>query len=164
MMLFSNRLTDIDDSPVVTFSREDVKLKKTGKFLGVILDNSLSFEKHISYICDKISKSIGVFYKLRSCAPENVLINLYYSLVYPYLIYCNQIWGGTYDTHIEKIFLLQKKIIRVITNQPFLAHTNHLFYNSKILKVHDIYIYLTGIYAWLQTEAYFWFHIRIPFV
>ena len=147
LMLFTNRSQDVDDSLDVTFSDDIVKIQNSGNFLGMILDNNLSFGEHISYICNKISKSIGVFHKLKLSVPENVLVNLYYSLVYPYLIYCNAIWGGTHDVHIEKLFLLQKKIIRVVTNKPYLAHTTPLFHKTKILKIRDLHTYLTAIHA-----------------
>ena len=68
--------------------------------------------------------------------------SLYYSLVYPYLIYCNVLWGGTYSTIIDKLFLLQKKIIRIMFNANYQFHTTPLFFQAKILKVADIHEYL----------------------
>jgi hypothetical protein len=112
------------------------------KFLGVFIDDGLKFGSHISSICGKLSKSIGIMNKLKNYVPGNTLIQLYYSFVYPYLIYCNQIWGGTFDNHLKPLITLQKRIILIITNQPFLAHTNQLFYDTKILKIPDIHIFL----------------------
>ena len=76
-----------------------------------------------------------------------VLHNLYYNLVYPYLIYCNVVWGGTYTANLNPLILLQKKIIRIISNEGYLAHTDPLFREQKILKIVDIHTYLIAITA-----------------
>ena len=65
------------------------------KFLCVYVDDKLRFDKHVDCSSDMISKSIGVMYRIRSLVPCRVMISLYYSLIYPYLIYCNQAWGFT---------------------------------------------------------------------
>ena len=58
------------------------------KYLGVIIDNKLKWSGHILYIKNKVSKTIGLFYNLE----RKALVNLYYSLDFTYLIYCNEIW------------------------------------------------------------------------
>ena len=47
--------------------------------------------------------------------------------------------GNTYDVHVNKLFLLQKKAIRIVNKKPFLYHTNNLFFTNKILKFPDIF-------------------------
>ena len=69
---------------------------KESVFLGVILDEHLSWKLHLLSVCRKISKSIGIIYKSSFCLPKASLRSLYYSLVYPYLIYCVSVWGSTY--------------------------------------------------------------------
>ena len=66
------------------------------KFLGVYIDNKLNWKKDISYLASKISKGTGMIIKATHYLNKNGLIALYYSFVYPYLIYCNFIWGCTY--------------------------------------------------------------------
>ena len=95
----------------------------------------------------KVSKSIGILYKMRKYLPLSALVSLYYSLVYPYLLYCNLCWGNTYETHLKPLFVLQKRAIRVIHRTPFPSHTNSLFYSSKILKLRDINILNQCIYV-----------------
>ena len=60
-------------------------------------------------------------------------------LVYPYLVYCISVWGSTYPSNLNRIFLLQKKIIRIISKSAFDAHTEPIFRQLKILKLSDIY-------------------------
>ena len=41
---------------------------------------------------------------------------LYYSFVYPYLMYCNHIWGSTYKTNLRRFVILQNKVVRIISH------------------------------------------------
>ena len=59
------------------------------KFLGVIVDNKLSWASHIKYISNKISKSLSIIRYLRYSFPTKILKILYMSLVVPYISYCN---------------------------------------------------------------------------
>lgn len=93
-------------------------------------------------ISSKISKSIGIFNRLRHCVPHKVLLDLYYALVYPYFLYGNIVWGGTNVQHLRPLQLLQKKIIRLITNSSYLAHTSPLFKQTNVLKLTDLHNYL----------------------
>ena len=78
------------------------------KFLGVLIDSKLNWKNHIDYICKKIAKRIGILLKARKKLHRSSLISLYYSFAYPYLIYCNHVWGHSYKTNLEPIVLMQK--------------------------------------------------------
>ena len=105
------------------------------KFLGVIIDNKLNWSDHILYIKNKIAKSIGILYKTRTFLNKNTLRNLYYTFIYPYLIYCSEIWGNTNDIHLKALINIQKKSIRAITFSHYLAHTAPLFISQNILNL-----------------------------
>ena len=71
---------------------------------------------------------------------------MYYSLVYPYLIYGVLIWGGAANAHLYLLTVLQKKkILRAITSSEFLAHTPPLFQETKISPIREIYQHLLFI-------------------
>ena len=119
------------------------------KFLGVIIDSKLKYHHHIDHIAKKISKSIGIIYKLSKLKmPSCTLKQLYYNLIYSHLNYNVCSYGSTYNTHINRLYLLQKKAIRIINNAPFLAHTDPLFRSCKILKIHDIFKLNVGMYMY----------------
>ena len=79
------------------------------KFLGVIIDNRLNWQHHISYISCKIAKGIGIIIKLRKFLNNESLKSLYYAFIYPYLMYCNYIWGNACSVYLNKLNVLQKK-------------------------------------------------------
>ena len=93
------------------------------KYLGVLIDKNLNFKPHVEKVCAKVSRTLGVLYRISINTPELILVKLYYALVYPYLTYCNIIWGGASACHLNKIMLLQKRAVRVITSSNYLEHT-----------------------------------------
>ena len=100
------------------------------KFLGVFIDNKLNWKDHISYLIGKISKDIGMIIKARQYLNKNGLIALYCSFIYPYLIYCNYIWGCIYK-------------ILITCSKPS-DSSQSLYEQLKILKLSDINKYRIG--------------------
>ena len=108
------------------------------KFLGVIYDDKLNFSQHINMLCNKLARSSSLIYQLRDFLPTYILKKLYYAHVYPHLNYCNVIWSNTYQTHLEPLTLIHKRIIRNIAKADFLQHTEPLYKSLKILKIDEI--------------------------
>ena len=98
-------------------------------------------------ISSKISKNVGIFHRLKNMLPLKSKISLYYSLIYPYILYANLAWGGTYATNLNSLIVLQKKIIRIISNSDFYAHCNPLFVSNKILKIPDVFKFQLALYG-----------------
>lgn len=108
------------------------------RFLGIIFDSKLNWHSHLYDLRIKISKISGVLYKIRHFLNSNCLRQIYLSIVYPHLLYCSAIWGGTHKTYLDTIFIAQKKLIRIMFHKQRYDHTNPLFSKNKILKFHDI--------------------------
>lgn len=111
------------------------------KFLGIYIDQHINWSVHINHISNKMAKSIGIITRISSIIPSKTLINLYYSLVYPYLSYGNLVWASNYATNLQRLRVLQKRIIRVITRSPFNSHTYQLFLQFGILTLDKIRVY-----------------------
>ena len=62
---------------------------------------------YIPYVKSKLSKTIGLFYKMHQYLERKALVSLYYRLVFPYLIYCNEIWGNASSVHLDPIIKIQ---------------------------------------------------------
>ena len=108
-------------------------------FLGVILDKTLTFTQHINLVSSKISKTIGILFKIKDFVPENILRIIYMSLIQSYLSYGISVWGAANITNLYPLTILQKRSIRLISNSNYLDHTNPIFHRLSILKLHDIY-------------------------
>ena len=151
-MLFSNRRHDVNPNYKIDISGNPIDFSYEVKYLGVILDENLSFKNHVNYVSGKIAKNIGVIYRMSFYVPASVLINMYYALIYPLLCYCNIVWGGAADTHLHKLVTLQKREVRAITNSDYLAHTEPLFSQTGILKLRDIHHYLCCVLAYKKSN------------
>lgn len=132
-LLFNTRHHDPSLIHIQNLTRQN----KT-KFLGVYIDDNLNWNDHITHVMDKISRAVGILNKARKLLPTKALKTLYCSLVLPYLQYCNIVWGSNYYARLHRLFLLQKKAIRIINNAEYLAHTAPLFIKSNQLNVFDI--------------------------
>ena len=97
------------------------------KFLGVILDEQLKWKEHVSYIKSKISKCLGIFTKAKKVLHKRSLVQLYYSFMYPYLCYCIEVWGSTYNTHLTSLYNIQKRALKIILSLPLRTNTDFLF-------------------------------------
>ena len=61
-------------------------------------------------------------YKLRHFLPLKVMKNVYYSLIYSHIIYAIEVWGSASKTELDKILILQKRVMRLVTfNDEFPA-------------------------------------------
>ena len=80
------------------------------KYLGILIDSTLTWRNHIDNIASKISKSIGLLYKIRYFVDIKIIKTLYYCLVYPYLIYAIEVWGSADETHLNRLLVSQKKL------------------------------------------------------
>ena len=108
-------------------------------YLGVVIDDKLSWEMHIKNIRNKIASGCWALFKLKSFVPVDVLKRVYFALVHQHLLYCVSCWGGAARTKLDLLNVIQKRCIRVISNAPYNSHSSPLFKSLKILKLDDIY-------------------------
>ena len=148
LMVFSNRIV-ASHSPSISFMDRVITPVNNCKYLGIFLDNKLTFKNHIQFINSKISRYTGMLYKIRENLPIKTRLDFYYAYIYPYLSYCTIIWGGTYATHLQPLIIQQKRTIRTITGAGFRDHTDPLFKQLKLLKLVDIYHFQLGTYMYL---------------
>ena len=83
------------------------------KYLGVIIDSQLTFTKHIANVTKKVSRVAGLMHRIRGSIDNNTLRMIYYSLIYPHLLYGIPIWGNADNIHINPLLLLQKRAVRL---------------------------------------------------
>ena len=98
-MVFSNKNAS---KPDLQISIDGHSIDETDhtKFLGVIIDSKSNWKNHIFYITGKIARGIGVITKARKLLDKETLITLYYTFIYPYMCYCNQVWGNSYVIYL----------------------------------------------------------------
>ena len=105
-------------------------------YLGIMLDENMSWKTHIAMVRNKISRINGILHRLKHYFLQNILITLYKSLFTPHINYGSLLWGQAGE-NLDKI---QKKTIRtIITYNNYTAHTEPLLKELNLLKVKDMF-------------------------
>ena len=76
--------------------------------------------------------------KIKSYLGNQCLTSIYYSLVYPYLIYRCLLWGNNYDNPLSQLIRLQNKAVRIMTDVPLRDHITPHYVHLGLLKFRDI--------------------------
>ena len=112
---------------------------KSVKYLGVMLDEGVTWSEQIDFLATKLSRSAGIFSKLRYYLNTKVLIEMYHALFNSHLQYAILCWGSTTSTNLNRLQILQNRAIRNITKSPRFFRLNNHYLNLRILKVRDLY-------------------------
>ena len=88
-------------------------------------------------------------YKAKRHLNKHSLRNLYHAYIYPYLTYCIEVWGCGTKFQLNSLFLVQIKILRIVTFSPYIANTDPLF---KVLPVNKLFIDRIAIIMFKATD------------
>ena len=124
----------------VTLSLSDINLNHeySIKYLVIIIDSNLSWKSQVNYTAIKMKRNIGILSELRYYVKIDILVKLYYALIYPFLTYGLISWGNTYSSTTQPLFILQKRAMRVMTFSKFHEHSSPIFKHLKIVKLPDL--------------------------
>uniref|UniRef100_A0A3Q2ZQH6 Reverse transcriptase domain-containing protein n=1 Tax=Kryptolebias marmoratus TaxID=37003 RepID=A0A3Q2ZQH6_KRYMA len=138
-MIFSNKKRTVNG----TFKVDGIEICRVSevKFLGVIIDEKLTWRAHIDYLRTKISRSIAVLHKVKDIFNDKALFILYNAIIVPHLIYCIEVWGNACKTITNPIFILQKRAVRIITRKHYYHPSNILFQELGLLKFYELVDY-----------------------
>jgi hypothetical protein len=109
------------------------------KFLGLLLDNRLTWKDHSRELVIKLNKACYAIRAVKSFVSLEVLITIYFSYFHSLLIYGVVFWGNSHIS--DTIFKIQKRVIRIITNNSRRASCKQLFKRLKILTLPSQYIF-----------------------
>ena len=98
-------------------NKKAIQQTNSVKYLGVLIDSQLTFKEHTMVVSKKVSRITGAMYRIRNYVNDKTLRMIYFSLIYPHLIYGITIWGNADNNHIDPILKLQKKAVRIISNK-----------------------------------------------
>ena len=108
----------INDKLNIKIDNIEIEQVSVTKFLGIIINENLTWENHIKAVKNKISKSMGILEKIKSNVPCVILRNLYFTLLQPYLDYCNIVRATGTSVMLNKLLVVQNKVLRIITTSP----------------------------------------------
>lgn len=127
--------------------------RKSIKLLGTTIDSCLSWNEQIDAVCSRLNQGFYVISSLKnSLHDRNILLNVYYAFVHSALSYNIIVWGQAVD--IRRVFIIQKRIIRLIFNLPYDATCRDTFKKYNILTVTSIYILKLLVYTHKNRLSY----------
>ena len=118
---------------------ENLKQETSSKYLGVLIDDKLNWKHHINQLNTKLSKSIGILYRLRHLIPKSTLVTLYNSFIQSHVLYGLLNWGCANKTTLEPLKITLRKAVRVIDFASYTAHTEPIFKGFKLLNLENLY-------------------------
>ena len=138
-IIFHSPAMPIPTDIVIKIGREHVTRSNYVKFLGMLLDENLSWKFHLFELSKKLARTCGILFKIRDLLPTNTLINVYNSLFMSFLQYGIIVWGQTSASYIDPIFKLQKRALRAISHKHTRSRTLPLFKALKLLRLQDVF-------------------------
>ena len=91
-------------------------------------DSTLTWNIHIYKISKTIPRATGLLYKILGFCYLQKRLRFYYSLVYPHLNYVTELWGSADPTYLNRILIVQKRIVRMLTFNDFTLKTGKFIY------------------------------------
>ena len=151
-MVFHRSRIKTNDVNVI-MQQNIVERVNSTKFLGLIIDDKLKWHEHIQQITHKIARSVGILYKIRHYLNKQTLLNMYYTFVFPYLIYGVGIWGSASLNHINPLKKIQKKCVRTITFSEYLAPSEPIFQSLNVLNFEKLVVQRISLLMFKYTHG-----------
>ena len=108
-----------DDQINIEIGAKLITKVKEAKFLGVIIEEYLSWSNHVGELSKKISSAIGALKRIRPYISERTALQIYQVLILPHFDNCSSIWGDCNLTLSDKRQKLQNRAARAITRSNY---------------------------------------------
>lgn len=110
------------------------------KYLGVIMDGSMTWNQQIDSLVARLRKLVFVFKRLRNLLDLNSLKTVYFSLAQSILTYCITCWGGSGQTSMMRLERAQRLVLKIMCHKPSFFPTAELYANTQVLTVRKLFI------------------------
>ena len=121
---------------------EDIELKiarsNSVKYIGLILDEKLSFNEHVSALIKSVTRFFGIFKNVKENISFKLARQLYFSFIYSRLNYGIEVYGNCSNTLLNKLQVVQNRLLKFLFGKHYLTNTNELHNEINILKLSDL--------------------------
>ena len=105
----------------------------------MLIDEHLTWKKHITVIENKVSKNLGILYRARRVLDSTALKNLYFSFIHSYMNYGNIVWASTSRTKLKKLSSKQKQALRIVYNEY--TDIKEIMVRMKVLNIYKLNVH-----------------------
>ena len=136
-------------------SGQKIITKTHPKYLGIILDESLSFYAHLNIIKYKLNKANGIPAKLRHYVTIDLLKTIYYSVFDLHIRYACQVWGQSKNRLLIQIGKSQNKALSLLNLKQFMESSNPIYKEMQILMLEDAVLQNNCLFVYDQLFFFF---------
>ena len=138
MLITGKRLpSKINEEMTLTIKGTELELTPSAKLPGLEIDSELSFTSHAEKLCKKLSQRSGILKKIRSCLPTKQRLLYYNTMIRSVLHYVSSIWTSCDKENLSRVFKLQKRAARVISDANNQASSVELFNSLQWLPFYE---------------------------
>ena len=148
IVLFKNKYGRVKKQLNFKINGQKITPVASIKYLGIKLDENLTFQPHHNELALKLSRSNGMLAKVRHFVNLETLTNIYHTIFASHLRYSCQTWGQIKSQSFLKLTSLQNKALRIIHFQSFNFPPNTLYQLFRILKLNDQVELLNCLFVW----------------
>lgn len=134
LLLNNHRNIEMEHFIGMNFDGGLIKRETEIKYLGLIIDEKLSWTEHVNKIINKLSAISFAIYRMKKIVPKKLLWNIYHAHFMSHITYLNPIWNGCSQQLINRIQRLQNRVIKTIENKHRLTPTSILYENRLNIK------------------------------
>ncbi len=135
-MMFTKQPVKIESSGVF-LGGEELVLVTEFKYLGVILDPTLSFRKHIKKVCNSVKYGLANFRQIRNSLTDSAALMFFHSMILSHIDYCLPSWSLACSTALKPIESLYKKGLKILDKKPHSFHTCNILKKRKFLSLQN---------------------------
>jgi exonuclease III len=136
----------------VVYENKQISNVQSIRFLGVIIDNKLSWQCHVDHMIPKLNKVVYLIRVLKSFLTFESLKMMYFTLFHSIIAYGIIFWGVS--SHSKKIFKIQKRVLRIMANVDRRSSCRTIFKKVNILPLQSQYIYSTLMFIVKNKELF----------
>ena len=139
----NERIQDLNCGRNLILNNTVIKHVNCCKYLGVYIDENMSWLNHVEFVKNKLLRFVGIFYKMRSILPSATCKQLYFALLYPHLIYGVELYANTTENIIDPLVKMNNRLLRILQNKNMRTHVCELYkaYNTlPIQRLHELHV------------------------
>lgn len=126
-MIFHSVRKKVDQHRQVLLNSSPIEEVKSFKYLGLILDSTLSWVDHIKHIERKVTSLCGILRRVSYFVSRNILLKFYFAHIHSSFSYLTLTWGRASKSSLRSLQILQNRCLKTIFNKPFLYPSLQLY-------------------------------------
>ena len=127
----------MDDIQMVKFGSHSIQRVSSVKYIGLTIDENLTWKAHIQNVITQLNKFFGVFYNIRHVINDKLKRIAYFTCIYSRIKYGLEIYGKCTKQLVQKLQITQNKLLRTIMSKSRMHSVNDLHKTLNVLKVDD---------------------------